>query len=436
LGAEFDIGIALLLSCFFVSRITAAPENAFARETQIDNNNEKPIRSEAKDTSDLGSRDLLRESSQLDILSLFITTQGLDEIQDLSENASAAARAWTGGTHPLTTADKRKAMIQSDQNSIFSFLAKPLPCSFVTKIKELYFVGTASAAATQWGGQLSGFEYYGLGDSEQVSTGIFSWVLILAYPVDAYGEPAPAGYPCGNPGGTPCDDSDVCQGGRPVCLQRWKPNGTKCFTENGCQYSSTCNNGVCAALYKPINTPCGNRGGSTCDRPDTCDGKGNCRSNLIAARYPCTNSLAGKCQQASCDGKGGCLLENKALGTSCGTTECATSTCNGNGQCTSVSLPYGAPCGAGERFCSLSYCDGAGNCRTDYTAASTPCGPNSDPCVLSTCNGNGTCNSVSQCSFPKICTAVANQFSLRPDFYEHVERHHSADQQTRVARRF
>ena len=163
--------------------------------------------------------------------------------------------------------------------------------------------------------------------------------------------PKVAGFPCGDPANTQCDNPDTCDGDG-VCLDNYEPDGFTCGdpTDTDCDNPDTCDGaGVCLDNYEPDGFACGDPTNTDCDNPDTCDGAGTCLDNYEINGFPCGDPNNTQCDNPdTCDGVGICLDNFEPQGLACGD-------------------PSSDQCDNGD------VCDGLGECDPNHVANGTPC---------------------------------------------------------------
>ncbi len=127
------------------------------------------------------------------------------------------------------------------------------------------------------------------------------------------------------PDGTPCLDSDKCNGAE-ICLLQECVAGEllDCNDDNLCT-ADTCDPQT-GCVHEPVDDD------TPCPDDDPCNGQEICQAGACVKgdRPPCDDS--NPCTEDSCDSTLGCLYENLPDGTACGGDGCGPATCSA-GQC-------------------------------------------------------------------------------------------------------
>ncbi len=210
----------------------------------------------------------------------------------------------------------------------------------------------------------------------------------------------PAGLACGDPSTSDCDNADVCDGVG-LCDPNHQADGVSCTDEGNECTLDLCATGVCVHPPRIAGFPCGDPTNTQCDNPDTCDGNSTCLSNFTLSGTACGDPSDTDCDNPdTCSGAGVCDSNFEVTGFACGdpaNTDCNDpDTCDGVGVCLDNFQTPGFPCGdpASTQCDNPDTCDSVGVCLSNFEIAGTACGdPSTDQCDnADICDGVGACD--------------------------------------------
>ncbi|MBI1827393.1 MAG: hypothetical protein HY287_06205 [Planctomycetes bacterium] len=208
-------------------------------------------------------------------------------------------------------------------------------------------------------------------------------------------------------------------------------DGNQC-TQDLCDTTT----GVVSHPNSSSGTACGSQTSSQCNLPDTCDGNGLCKSNLLTAGTPCGDPTNTDCNGAdTCDGNGTCLGNLRSTGTPCGNFSSGPcdnpDTCNGAGACLSNNIANNTPCDDSlfctvNEKCTNAICGGGTprNCDDLLTCTADSCNESQHKCdhtlisgrclIAGVCYSDGDLNPANQC---EACNSASNatNWTIRPD---------------------
>lgn len=125
------------------------------------------------------------------------------------------------------------------------------------------------------------------------------------------------GTPCGDGTDTVCDSPDACNGAG-VCETNFKPDGLECPDDGNECTEDFCITGLCAHPPRDAGFACGDPSDTECDNPDTCDGAGGCLDNFESAGFACGDPSDTQCDNPDiCDGSGSCTENLEETGFPC-----------------------------------------------------------------------------------------------------------------------
>lgn len=92
--------------------------------------------------------------------------------------------------------------------------------------------------------------------------------------------------PCGDPMDSDCDNPDTCDGAGSCSINN-EPDGVTCTDDGNDCKADICAAGVCTHPDEVAGFPCGSPADTNCDNPDTCNGFGVCNNNHESDGFPC-----------------------------------------------------------------------------------------------------------------------------------------------------
>lgn len=162
-------------------------------------------------------------------------------------------------------------------------------------------------------------------------------------------SPLLEGSSCGDSEDTECDSPDACDG-LGFCEVNHKPDGIECADEvpaNECT-RNMCNQGLCVHPPEPAGFACGDPSDTECDNPDICDGGGTCTPDFEDIGFSCGDQTETQCDNPDiCDGNNNCLDNPKPNGLACDDLDvCTKEDACQSGSCAGTAIPE-APLVAG-----------------------------------------------------------------------------------------
>jgi len=230
----------------------------------------------------------------------------------------------------------------------------------------------------------------------------------------------PAGWACGDPSDSACDNPDTCNGAG-ACLANLEPAGTECRPAAGvCDVAEYCTGSdpECPADgFQPAGTPCPD--GLFCNGEEACDASGVCQpgenpcpgqacresdDTCVDCLYDSdcddgvfcngaeTCDAGGSCQSGSDPCPGQLCRESDDTCVDCladtdceDANECTHDTCT-DGVCVNVPLVDGTPCDDGD-VCQIGETCQAGEC---VGGAAPDCSGFDEQCREASCDPSGT----------------------------------------------
>jgi MYXO-CTERM domain-containing protein len=162
--------------------------------------------------------------------------------------------------------------------------------------------------------------------------------------------------------GTPCPDSDQCNG-QETCVQGACAPGTVQLCNNG----GMCRTGSCDPATGCQYTPVAE--GTTCSNGDVCDGLETCQAGVCQAGEPLMCDDHNPCTVDSCDSWNGCLHQALADGADCGGGVCGAAACAGG-----VCVYQQADMCDDRNACTVDTCDPQSGCENFQLADGDSCG--------------------------------------------------------------